>query len=683
MWRGRRPGGGDRGIWLDRIADVEAESEAAGRRGHSAAEITGRALLVGTITVAAVSVITLFLGAVTHTWDPGGSALPATAVVVLFFLVLMNGALARLSPRLTLSRVELLVTYAMVIMVAQFLYKGGMPFITGATTFPFYMATPGNDWERRVWPHIPTWLALGDQNANTWYWEGLPPGRGVPWGAWALPMLGWASFSMAAMGAMFCLSALLNRDWIERQRLAFPLVDIPLAITGDEPRPALGTSIFQNPIAWIGFSIPAAFALMDWLHQLYPSIPQTPMEYDVGRALSGMGLPWNVLSGDSGIHFSLVFAYVGIAYLLPGEVSLSLWLFYALYRFQQLVWASFGISQEGGGGVTINPQTFIGMEEAGGFIALSAMVLYQSRRTLLAAGRGIFLRSARRSETESGFGLHWALIGLIVANAFMMWWALQTGMAWWPFVLIMGLFYTVMIGVTRLVAAAGTTHVDTGLFPRQVIMNTIGANAVGPVSLTMFSYLSSIYMYDPRIVLMAQSMNGFKLLHTSRIRERRFPWAWALAVVTMLGVGFPLMVWIANHYGALTLPDWPVASPARGVFSELDSSLRSPEAPDNWLRGALGIGAVFMGAMIFMHSRFIWWPVSPVGFLIASGWSTDRFVWSNALIGWAVGTLVRRYGGLKLYRTLRPAFLGMVIGGYIPGGVFAVVSTIFGIRQPE
>jgi len=663
------------------ITGAETGQETAGHSHSSDAPITFRALRVGTITVALLSVLMPYLGAVTHTWDPGGSALPATSVVTLFALVLLNGALVRVLPRLALTRVELLITYAMTIMVSQFLYKGGMPFITGATTFAFYMATPANDWQHRIWPLIPPWLQVGNMQAATWYWEGVPAGRGVPWGAWTWPVLGWGSFTVALMGSFFCLAAILNRDWIERQRLAFPLAAIPLAMTGDDEHPRVGVSILRSRLAWIGFAIPAVFALMDWLHMLYPSVPQTPMEYDVGRALSGMGLPWNVLSGDSGIHFSLVFAYIGIAYLLPAEVSLSLWLFYALYRFQQLVWASFGVTQQGYGGVAINPQTFIGMEEAGGFIALSAVVLYQSRHTFRRAWRGIVDRS--ESDPRDPVPVHWALVGLVGSCAFMVWWGMQTGMPLWPFLLVMGLFCTTMIGVTRLVAAAGTTHVDPGLAPRHVILHTIGAGPIGPVSVTMIGYFSSIYMYDPRITLMAQAMNGFKLLQTGRIEGRRFPWAAALAVFTMLAIGFPTMIWIAYHYGALTLPDWPVASPSRGMFEEIDSSLRSPEAPDNYLRAALGIGVVFMGAMTFMHSRFIWWPISPVGFLIGSGWSTDRFVWSNALIGWALNTLIQRYGGLKLYRTLRPLFIGMVIGGYVPGGAFALISTIFGIRQPE
>ncbi len=381
------------------------------------------------------------------------------------------------------------------------------------------------------------------------------------------------------------------------------------------------------------------------------------------------------------MHFSIMPPLIAIAYLLPGEVSLSLWLFYVLYRVQQLIWASCGITPDGTSSVAINPQAFIGMEEAGGFLALSVIILYQSRQAFSCAWRGLLSRMrAARGHTAPSAG-QWALVGFVLANSYLLWWVRHVGMPLWPFVLVTGLFYTVMIGVTRLVAAAGTTHVETGVFPRQVVLSTIGASPVGPASLTMFSYLLSIYMYDPRIVLMAQAMNGFKLLHAGRVGERRFPVAALLAIITMLTLGFLSMIWIAYRHGASTLPDWPIAGPSRGVFGELDASLRAPEAPSNWLRAAFLVGASIMTAMVALYSRFLWWPMNPVGFIIASGWSTDAFVWSNALMGWALSTLIRRYGGLRLYRTLRPGFVGAILGGYIPSGALALVSALIHVKD--
>jgi hypothetical protein len=109
-----------------------------------------RALLIGGVTVTLLSFLCPYLGAVSETWDPGGSALPVTAVVALFALVALNSLLIRVRPKWELTRVELLVVYGMVILVVQFPYKGLMPFITGATAWPVYGATPSNDWKHRI-----------------------------------------------------------------------------------------------------------------------------------------------------------------------------------------------------------------------------------------------------------------------------------------------------------------------------------------------------------------------------------------------------------------------------------------------------------------------------------------------------------------------------------------------------
>jgi hypothetical protein len=579
-------------------------------------------------------------------------------------------------------------------MVVQFPYKGSVPFITGTTTWLFYGATPANDWEHRIWPYIPLVFQLKDHRAAVWYFEGSPPGTGVPWREWVSPLFVWSSFCIALMTAMFCLSSLLSRDWIERQKLTYPLAEIPLAMVGGETNPTLGNTL-KNKILWIGFAIPTLFAVLLWFHKLYPSMPALDVfDLDVGRSFRGMGLPWSVLGGSSGMRMSLAFPLMGIAYLLPGEISLSLWLFYVLFRVQQLIWASFGVAEGGSSGAAIDPVTFIGMEEAGGFIALSGVILYQSRRALRTACRGLIYaarraapgrcaeahRSRVRSESDPYTPLagHWALLGFIIANLFLAAWAWRTGTALWPFALIMLVFYIVTVGVSRLVAAAGVTHVDTGFSPRQLILRTIGAGPVGPVSLGVFGFLDAAVMHDPRIVLMAQAMNGLKLLHTSRAQAKRFSWAALLAVIIMLAVAFPTMLWICYRHGASALPAWPMTTPARDTLSTLDSSLRSPETPDNWLRAAMVIGAAVMLGLIAMHSRFIWWPVSPVGFVIASAWSTDYWIWFNVLIGWLISTAVRRYGGLRLYRTLRPAFIGLVIGGYVPEGILAAISSLLG-----
>lgn len=658
---------------MDRDPQVETTA--------SAHPITPRAVVLGAAAVGLLAAINPWLAFVSRTWSVGSGSLLPSPLVVVFVLTLANGLLVRVSPRRALTRAELLVVYGMLIVAVGLAMQGGLPYIVSATTFPFYMATPENNWQHMIWPHVPLWLRLGELEANDWFWEGLPRGTPLPWGAWLAPLLAWGSFTFGVMAAMFCLGALVSKDWIERQRLAFPLVDVPLAITGDSPQPTLRAGIFTSRVFWLGFALPAALSLLGWLHRLFPSVP-SPQLYDLrmGRYFSGMPLPWSVLSDMS---FSILFPVIGITCLLPGEVSLSLWLFYVLYRIQLLVWGSFGVAEEGGqAAIAINPRVFVGFEEAGGFIALSLALLYQSRKAIRASCWSLVRRGAESPDPYAPLAGPWAVTGFLASNAFLLWWALRAGMSWWAFAGLLGIFYAVCVGAARLVAAGGVMYVDTGFFPRGVMLRTVGAVPIGAPSLTLYAYLSVIYMYDPMNLALPQVMNGFKLLHSGRVRGRGWAGAAALAVAVMLGVGLAALVWVLYRQGAGSLGRWPFHSYPNWAFGELDASLRTPETADNWLRLALVLGAGFTGLLVWLHGNFVWWPVSPVGFLIASSYETNRSLWANVLIAWAATTLVRRYGGLKLFRSLRPAFLGLVLGQCLTDAALALLSSALGIQQP-
>jgi hypothetical protein len=181
---------------------------------------------------------------------------------------------------------------------------------------------------------------------------------------------------------------------------------------------------------------------------------------------------------------------------------------------------------------------------------------------------------------------------------------------------------------------------------------------------------------------MPQMMNGFKLVHAGRLRGSAFTAAALLAVVLVVAVGLPSLLRVVHAEGASSLNRWPFTSYPQWAFGELDASLRTPELADNWLRLALFIGAGLTLLLVWLHTQFVWWPVSPIGFLIASSYETNRSLWVSVFIAWAATALIRRYGGLRLFRTCRPAFLGLVLGEFLTGGALAVVSSIFGITQP-
>jgi hypothetical protein len=71
--------------------------------------------------------------------------------------------------------------------------------------------------------------------------------------------------------------------------------------------------------------------------------------------------------------------------------------------------------------------------------------------------------------------------------------------------------------------------------------------------------------------------------------------------------------------------------------------------------------------------------VSPIGYCIASSYETNRSLWANALVGWLLGALLRRYGGLRLYRAWRPAFIGLIFGSFAAGAATSLLAALLGV----
>ena len=62
----------------------------------------------------------------------------------------------------------------------------------------------------------------------TWFYEGLPSGQTIPWSAWVSPLFWWMSFIGALLVVCFCTVVVLRRQWIDRERIVFPLAQVLL-----------------------------------------------------------------------------------------------------------------------------------------------------------------------------------------------------------------------------------------------------------------------------------------------------------------------------------------------------------------------------------------------------------------------------------------------------------------------
>jgi len=94
----------------------------------------------------------------------------------------------------------------------------------------------------------------------------------------------------------------------------------------------------------------------------------------------------------------------------------------------------------------------------------------------------------------------------------------------------------------------------------------------------------------------------------------------------------------------------------------------------------MGVG---VGMTLFfrtMRSRFLWWPLHPVGYALGTSEWTVGWLWFSVLIGWFIKSNLLRFGGLKSYRRAVPFFAGLILGDYLVGGGWIIFRLLTGME---
>jgi divalent metal cation (Fe/Co/Zn/Cd) transporter len=602
--------------------------------------------------------------------------LPTGAVFILFLLALpINTLLKRFRPRWAFTGSELLLIYAMMVICGALASEGLVNYAAANSVWLSHYSTSENQFAQIIQPNVPLWLQVTDPSAANWLFEGKPPGAAIPWGVWLTPMVAWSSFALALYTACFCLGCLVRKDWIEEQRLSFPIAVLPIEMA-DDPVPSAASPFFRNRLMWIGFSLPVAQSLLQVANAFAPAVPSPSMFFYAARSLVNNGI-WDSLSN---IPVYIGFETIGILTLMPAEVSLSLWVFYVVSRAQGLGFAVLGFGQEGMRTGTLNPGYFMADQEAGAAIMLAALLLWQSRRAISSALRGLLGRPAPHDPFDP-ISPGSALLLFLLSLVFMGIWARLAGMSVWAFAIFMAIFLAFSLSLARLVAAAGVYVPDMRLRPRDLLVGATGAAAYSPSTLTALAFVQSTLMWTWKVNPLHYSLNDFKIMRTARLPGKLAAFALLLATLLMLAIA----PWTGLHAIYNRAPQMLETSALSATgwehFEQLANSLRTPEAADSYLPVGVLFGAVVMFVLHWLHSSFIWWGISPIGFVMGSTWGLAGRIWANAFIAWCVTAAMMRFGGLPLYRKSRPLFLGMVLGSFVVLGLRSLVDPVLGLHM--
>ncbi len=172
------------------------------------------------------------------------------AVFTLLVLSLVNFVLQRISPRLVMSQADLLTVYAMVVMVSTISGHTMMGYLLPAIEHAFWFASAENEWEQLFGSYVQSWFAVKDREVLRGFFQGesslyFP----LHLRTWLPPVIAWSGFVIALWMVLLSLSVLLRKQWTENEKLSYPIVQLPIAMTY-QPR-----QFFTNRWMWLGFAI--------------------------------------------------------------------------------------------------------------------------------------------------------------------------------------------------------------------------------------------------------------------------------------------------------------------------------------------------------------------------------------------------------------------------------------------
>jgi hypothetical protein len=396
-----------------------------------------------------------------------GNHLPVGSIFVLLFLVFcVNVLLRKLGPRFALTATELTTIWIMLIATLAIPGISFMEILFPQLVSLRYFATPENEWADTLQPHIPDWLVITDKAAVREFYEGTEGLGRVPWAAWLRPLGAWGLFMFVFYFTLYCLSTIIRRQWTERERFSFPLIQVPLGVVSDPPSGSAINTFFKNRLLLLGASIPVLVHLVNGLHSHFPSVPQIPLVYRIYQAFTDK--PFYVLGWGQRLQIMIFFSVIGIAYLLTLEISLSLWVFFLFFKLEQIFLEVAGLRPGGG---------FFNRQVMGGYLVFVFAILWMSREHLVNVFRKAFSSRSTVDDSDEPLSYRSAALGFLLGLTALVLLCVIAGYSWWIAAASMLLAIVTSIVLSWFVVNAGLLRIQAPFMP---CTSSIHALAVYP-----------------------------------------------------------------------------------------------------------------------------------------------------------------------------------------------------------
>jgi hypothetical protein len=517
----------------------------------------------------------------------------------------------------------------------------------------------------------------------------------LPWQLWTRPMLMWGLLFTTIFLLLMCLAEYFRRKWIERENLAFPLVEIADSIIRHDCALEMAEEVTDcperkwvfSPIFLVGFAIGVLWISMEAMSH-----------YKIGDMGASTRISFYNISKDwfkegamkemNKVFFILSPIVLGIAFLVSLEITFSVWVIFVIYTLLTFVIKT-NITQalikpEGDLGWAAGRQfPFPAEQMLGAVLCFAAILIYKSVRTNTPPPEG-------KENTFVPRKLNF--VGMVVLPLVILALLWHLGVS---SVVLLILFAVIVMANT---IAAARARAETGLPTNHVSYEMTKAPIV--FGLTGISgaraYAAFVNIVFLPVTLLFRSLSthleNMELARRNRVKMKTIAIATLVAFVVALAVGMASFLVYSYAFGGeffgeksqqhartsrnvAHYPLWVshfLGEPGLGKFND----------PHEMRLLVIGIGFGIFGLLSYLRNRFLRFPLHPLGYLLlllaifypwvspyvkggsefGSNMEETPLIWGSVFFAWLLKKLVIKYGGMNTYKKAKPLFIGLVVG---------------------
>ena len=552
---------------------------------------------------------------------------------------------------------ELMVVYLLVSIASSIAGHDTLQILWPLLTYPIWFASPENEWGELFHRHMSDWLTIKDRSALAAFYQGDSSLHTLQHlQMWMTPVLWWSALIIVLTGMMFCITILIRHQWVNHEKLSYPVIQIPLHLTENG-----GRTLLSNRLFLLAAVLAGGMNLLNGLHFLFPVVP------GLGGSLYNLGQHFQTkpLNAIGRLPIAVYPFAIGMSFFIPLELSFSIWFFYLFHKITRVWGTMAGIGHLPG-------FPFLDAQSFGAWFCLGISAIWLTRKFIAQQVKNAFRGNDTRLQTDGTPSTHirYAVIGLILGSIFILFFFKSTGT---PIFGILGyfvLFFALAVAITRIRAEVGPPAHDVPWRPDKVLVSFLGTRRIGAEALTTFSMFHGFnrsYRSHPMPIM----LEGFKVAQVRGLSHNRF----IVAVVLVIIVGTISSAWAyyaqGYHYGGAVYGE---QAQCRWTYEQLKQWLINPQSIDVGAVSASGGAIALTTLLMVLRRRFIWWPFHPAGYALSlSFWNTSWY-WFSIFLSWGIKAILFQAGGLRTYRRAMPFFIGLVIGEFFVGAIWTLIG---------